>query len=404
MALDYLESEEIGIENLPRQEMILNFGPQHPATHGVLRLLLWIDSEFVSRCQIHFGQLHRGFDKLAESKTYEQFIPLFERLDYLSSMTNSLSYVIAVEKLMGLEVPERAQYIRVILGELQRLCSHILWVGAFAIDIGATTPIMYSFRDREDLLDIIESVCGGRLTYCYHRIGGCKEELPDGFKERVLAYLPIFLERINDYDVLLKENRIFIHRTRGVGVLTAKQAINFGLTGPNLRGSGVKFDLRKNDPYLVYDKLDFDVPVGVNGDVYDRYLVRLEEIRQSVRIIKQALEQMPDGSIMADDPRVKKPSKEQLFKNVESLIHYCYITMEGVQVPRGEVYSRIEGSRGEFGIYIKSDGTTKPYRLFVRAPTMVSMTPLSELAKGKLMADLPVLIGGFDLVLGETDK
>ncbi len=404
MPIDQIDLELPGKESIERKEMFLNFGPQHPGTHGLLHLRLWIDSEFVRRCQVVFGYLHRGFDKLAESKTYEQFIPIPDRLDYLSGLANSLSYVMAVEKLMDLEVPERAQYIRVLLSELQRLASHTFWVGAFAVDIGAFTPIFYSFRERENLFDIIESLAGGRMTFCYWRIGGVKEDLPEGFKENLLAYLPKFLKKINDYDVLLKENRIFLHRTRGVGVLTAEQAINFGLTGPNLRGSGVKFDLRKNEPYLVYDKLDFDIPVGVNGDTYDRYLVRIQEMRESAKIIKQVLEEMPDGPIISDDPRVKKPSKEQLFNNVESLIHYCYITMEGIQVPPGEVYMRIEGSRGEFGYYIVSDGTTKPYRLFIRVPTKISLTPFPELSKGKLIADLPILIGGFDTVLGETDK
>ena len=404
MSLDRLELEQSGSESLERQEMKLNFGPQHPATHGVLHLVLWVDSEFMRRCQVRFGYLHRGFDKLAESKTYDQYIPLLDRSDYLSSITNGLSYVMAVEKLMDVEVPERAQYIRVILSEIQRIASHLFWLAAFAMDLGAITPIMYCFREREDFVDMIESVTGGRMTFCYHRIGGCKEDLPEGFKERLLAYLPNFLEKINDYDILLKENRIFLHRCRGVAIINAKQAINFGLAGPNLRGSGVKFDIRKNEPYLVYDKLDFDVPVGEVGDVYDRYLVRIEEMRQSAYILKQALEAMPDGPVMVDDPRVKKPSKEQLFNNVESLIHYCFIVMEGIKVPTGEIYNRIEGSRGEYGIYIRSDGSSKPYRLFLRVPTKISITPMMEICKGKLLADLPAIIGGFDMVLGETDK
>lgn len=404
MAFDHIELEKPGLEDLDRNEMILNFGPQHPATHGVLRLRLWVDSEFIRRCQVIFGYLHRGFDKLAESKTYEQFVPIPDRLDYVSALSNSMCYVMAVEELMGLEVPERAQYIRVILAELQRIANHTIWIGPFAIDLGAITPVMYAFRERENIIDFLEEAAGGRLTFCYHRIGGCKEDLPEGFKERLLDYLPIFLEKINDYDVLLKENRIFLHRTVGVGGISPKEAINFGLTGPCLRGAGVKFDLRKNAPYLVYDKFDFDVPVGVNGDVYDWYLVRIEEIRQSARIIRQALERMPDGPIMTEDPRINRPPKEKVFDNVESLIQYCYLSMEGIQVPKGEVYMRIEGPRGETGFYICSDGSSKPYRLFIRCPTKISLTPFAELAKGRLMADLSALISGFDVVMGEIDK
>jgi NADH-quinone oxidoreductase subunit D len=356
------------------------------------------------KAQAHFGYLHRGFEKLAEHKTYDQFVPITNRLDYLAGFSNSYSYVLAVEKLLGVKVPPRAEYIRVIVAELNRLSSHLMWLGAAAIDLGAITPVMYGFREREQLIDLLEMVCGNRMTFAFNRIGGVKEDLPEGFKEKTRSYLKIFLRKINDYDVLLKKNPIWLHRTREIGVISAEEAINFGLTGPSLRGSGVKFDIRKNEPYSVYDQFDFDVPIGQAGDVYDRYLVRLEEMRQSARIIEQALDKIPEGPIMSDDPRINRPSKKDIFNNVESLIHYCYIAMEGIQVPTGEVYSRIEGPRGEFGFYIISDGSSKPYRLFIRVPTPINFTPLNKLCKGRLIADLPSIIGGFDLVLGEADK
>ncbi len=392
------------LENLERREMVLNFGPQHPSTHGVLRIILWLDSEYIHKALPCFGYLHRGFEKLAENKTYDQFVPITNRLDYLAGMCNSYSYVLAVEKLLGVTAPRRAEYIRVIAMELSRLASHLVWLGAAAIDLGATTPIMYGFREREGILDLLEKLSGGRMTFAFMRIGGVKFDLPDGFIDECRKFLKIFSEKIKDYDVLLQKNRIWIERTRGIGVLSAKEAINYGLTGPSLRGSGVKFDVRKNDPYSIYPELDFDIPVGKVGDIYDRYLVRREEFRQSVRIIEQCLDKIPDGAIMSDDPRVCRPKKEDVFDNVESLIHYCYIAMEGIEVPKGEVYSRIEGPRGEFGYYIISQGTNKPYRLFIRVPTPINFTPLNHLCQGKLIADLTALIGGFDLVLGETDK
>ncbi|MFQ5645692.1 MAG: NADH dehydrogenase (quinone) subunit D [bacterium] len=385
--------------------MILNFGPHHPATHGVLRLLLWVDSEYMHKAQVHLGYLHRGFEKLAENRTYEQFIPMVDRLDYLSGLCNSYSLVLAIEKLFGITPPKRADYIRVIMMELQRLSTHVFWVAAFAIDLGAITPMFYCFREREVILDFMEMVAGGRMTFNFHRVGGVKQDLPEGFKDKLLHFLQNdFKQKIEDYDTLLRGNRIILHRCRGVGIIPKDEAINCGLTGPNLRGSGVKWDIRKEDPYSVYDELDFDVPVGEKGDVYDRYLVRLEEMRQSARILEQALKKIPDGPIMTDDPRVRRPDKEHVMDNPESLIRYCHVINEGIRPPVGEVYSRIEGPRGEFGYYLVSNGASSPYRAFIRVPTTVSLTTTDRICRGRLIGDLAAILGGFDVVLGETDK
>ncbi len=392
-------------ETLARKEIILNFGPQHPSTHGVLRVLLAVDSEYVRRAQMHYGYLHRGFEKLAEHKTYDQFVPITDRLDYISPIFNATAYVMAVEKLLEIEAPERAQYIRVLLMELNRIASHLIWLGVLAIDLGAITPVMYTFREREVIVDFLEEVTGARLTHNYMRIGGVKQDLPHGFVQKVLDFFEgSFFDKIGEYDTLLKNNRIFLARTRGVGRITAEEAVNYGLTGPNIRASGVNWDIRKNEPYLIYDKLDFDVPVGKEGDVYERYLVRLEEIRQSARIIIQVLKQLPEGDTMSSDLRLYKPPKEHIFDNVESLIQYCYLAMEGISVPKGEVYLRIESPRGEIGFYIVSDGSNKPYRVFIRVPSFANLCIVPKLAEGRLMADLTAIIGSFDLVMGEVDK
>jgi NADH-quinone oxidoreductase subunit D len=392
-------------ETLEQKELILNFGPQHPSTHGVLRILLSIDSEYVNWAQLHYGYLHRGFEKLAENRTYDQFVPITDRLDYVSSFFNECSYVMAVEKLLGIEVPERAQYIRVALMELNRITSHLMWLGAFAIDLGAITPVMYCFREREAILDLFELVCGARMTFNYFRIGGVKQDLPGDFIQRALGFLEgSFFQNIIEYDTLLKNNRIFLGRTRGVGIVSAEEAVNYGFTGPSLRASGVKWDLRKNEPYLVYDKLDFEVPIGQQGDTYERYLVRLEEIRQSAKIAIQALRDMPEGDIISHDPRIFKPPKDKIFSNVESLIQYCYLAMEGISIPRKEIYSRIESPRGEMGYYIISDGSNKPYRIFIRVPSFINLTIVPKLSKGLLLADLSAILGSFDLVMGEVDK
>ncbi len=383
----------------------LNFGPQHPSTHGVLRVLLQLDSEYIRYAQLHYGYLHRGFEKLAENKTYDQFVPITDRLDYLGPFFNTCAFVMAVEKLMGVEAPRRAQYIRVIMMELIRISSHLLWLGAFGIDLGAITPVMYCLRERENILDLIEMVTGARLTHNYFRIGGVGKDLPPEFKDRAVEYLEkSYFEKIKDYDVLLKKNRIFLGRTKGVGIVSAEEAINYGFTGPTLRSCGVPFDLRKNDPYLVYPELKFDIPTGDTGDTYDRYIVRLVELRESAKLVIQALEKLPEGEVMTRDPRIFQPPKDKIFDNVETLIHYCYLASEGINAPRGEVYARVEGARGEFGVYLFSNGTNRPYRLFIRVPTFVNLTIVPKLAQGRLVADLAAILGGFDMVLGEVDK
>ena len=392
-------------DNLANQEMVLNFGPQHPSTHGVLRVLIKLDGEYVSSAQLHYGYLHRGIEKLAESKTYDQFVPVVDRLDYLTSFSNECAYVMAVEKLLGVEVPLRAQYIRVIMVELNRIASHLLWLGALGIDLGAITPVMYTLREREVITDLMEMVSGARLTFNFFRIGGVKQDLPDNFRDTARRYLEgEYFQKIKDYDVLLRNNRIFLARTKGVGIVSPEMALNYGLSGPSLRGSGIPFDLRKNQPYLVYDQLDFDIPTGEVGDVYDRYLVRVEELRQSARIVLQALEKMPEGDIVSGDSRVFRGRKDKIFNNMESLIQYCYVAMEGISVPRGEAYTKIEGPRGEVGFHIISEGGSMPYRMFMRMPTFINLTIVQKLICGRLLADLPAILGSFDLVMGEVDK
>jgi len=361
------------------EEVVINMGPQHPSTHGVLRILLKLDGETVTDCEVVVGYLHRGVEKLCENKTYSQNIVYTDRLDYVASMTNNLAYVGAVEKLMGVDVPDRAQYIRIICSELQRIASHLLWLGTHAMDIGALTVFLYCFREREDILDIFEMLSGARLTYNYMRIGGVAQDIPDGFKERTRRFLDSFPGHIDEYETLLTKNRIWLDRTVNVGTISAKDAIDLGLSGPSLRGSGVRWDIRKAEPYCIYDRFDFQVPIGTKGDTYDRYLVRMEELRQCVKIVKQALDQLPDGEIMAKVPRVIKP-------------------------PAGEVYHSIEAPKGELGFYIVSDGGEKPYRVKIRPPSFVNLESFKKMIMGHLVADVIAVIGTLDVVLGEVDR
>lgn len=361
------------------REMVLNMGPQHPSTHGVLRVMLKLDGEVIVEAQPDIGYLHRCFEKLAEDWSYPQVVPLTDRNDYLAAMTNELVYVMAVEKLLGIEVPERAKYIRVIMAELQRICSHLLWWATFALDLGALTPFFYGFREREMTYDLFEMVTGGRLLYSYMRIGGVRNDLPDRFTQKTLEFLDWLEKMLWEYDRLLTRNRIFEHRTIGVAPLSAADAIAYGASGPVLRGSGVPRDLRKVEPYLVYDRFDFEIPVGRNGDCYDRYIVRMKEIEESAKIIRQALESIPDGEVLAKVPRQLKP-------------------------PAGEVYVRIESPRGEVGAYLISDGSQKPYRLKWRAPSFAHLELIPLLGPGLLIADMVVLIGSIDIILGEVDR
>jgi NADH-quinone oxidoreductase subunit D len=388
-----------------RKEVVtLNMGPQHPSTHGVLRVVLELDGEVVTRATPVLGYLHRGIEKLAEHKTYHQVITLTDRLDYTSPFINNLAYVLTVEKLLGLEIPLRAQYIRVLLAELTRIQSHLIWLGTHALDIGAMSPLLYCFREREETLDMFEMVGGARMNQSYFRIGGLAADLPDGFEEKVKAFCDVLPSRIDGYERLLTENKIWLNRTKGVGVISAEEGIALGLSGPCLRGCGVKWDLRKANPYSSYDHFDFEIPTGQLGDSYDRYLVRLEEMRQSNRIVMQALERLPSGPFNAVSPKVVPPPKEKVQENIESLIIHFHLMTEGFNVPRGEAYCSVESSKGELGFYIVSDGSSKPYRVKIRTPSFVNMESFSTMAQGRMMADIVAIIGSIDICLGEVDR
>jgi len=386
------------------ETLTLNMGPQHPSTHGVLRVVLELDGEVVVKATPHIGYLHRGVEKLAENKTYHQCITLVDRLDYLAAMSNNLSYVLAVEKLLNIEVPKRAQYIRVIMAELQRIASHLIWLGTHGHDIGAMTPLFYTFRERDEITFMFEMVCGARLTPSYMRIGGLASDLPDGFVDKAKEFVRTFPSKVDDYETLLTKNKIWIQRTKGVGVLSREDAINLGASGPVIRGSGVDWDIRRSSPYSGYDNFRFVVPTGQNGDCYDRYLVRMEEMRQSGEIVRQALEHLPKGEVNAYYPKVVLPPKEDVYTDISALIHHFKIASEGFTPPVGEVYFSIESPKGELGFYIVSDGTNKPYRLRIRPPSFVNLEALSTMVEGRLIADVIAVIGSIDIVLGEVDR
>lgn len=384
--------------------MTINMGPSHPSTHGVLRLILEIDGETVIRCTPDIGYLHRGVEKLCEYKTYHQCIPLTDRLDYLAPMSNNLGYVLAVEKLLGVEVPPRSQYLRALLTELTRISSHLLWLATHALDIGAMTVYFYAFRERETIYDIFEMVSGQRMNISYVRIGGLARDIPDGFVEKVRDFVGKFPRCVDDYEALLTKNKIFMNRTIGVGVISAEDAIALGLSGPSIRGSGVYWDVRKSEPYSSYDEFDFIAPVFHNGDVYDRYLVRMEEMRQSNEIVRQALERLPKGAINTDVKEVILPDKQDVSNSMEALIYHFKILTEGIRPPEGEVYFVIEAPKGELGYYIVSDGSDKPYRFRIRPPSFVNMEAFSKMVEGQLIADVIAVIGSLDIVLGEIDR
>ena len=391
-------------EAATQQVMSINMGPQHPSTHGVLRLILELDGETVVKATPHIGFLHRGVEKLAEYKTYHQFITLTDRLDYLAPLSNNLGYVLAVEKLLNIEAPKRSQYIRIILCELTRIQSHLLWLATHALDIGAMTVYFYCFRERETINDIFEMAAGARMNLSYFRIGGVARDLPDGFVEKVREFVNDFPARLRDYETLLTKNKIWLMRTKNVGVISAEDAINYGLSGPSIRGSGVKWDVRKSEPYSSYDEMDFIVPVGQNGDVYDRYIVRLEEMRQSNEIVRQAMDTIPKGKFIADLPDVTLPPKENLKKSMEAMIHHFKVVTDGICPPVGEVYSCVEAPKGELGFYIVSDGTKNPYRIKIRPPSFVNLEGLPKMVEGCLIADVVAVIGSLDIVLGEIDR
>src|SRR5210317_2178999 len=409
----------------------LNFGPQHPAAHGVLRLVLEMDGEVIERIDPHIGLLHRGTEKLAEHKTFLQSVPYMDRLDYVSMMCNEHAYVLAIEKLLGIEVPLRAQYIRVMFDEITRLLNHLLWLGAHGLDVGAMTMFLYCFREREDLMDIYEAVSGARLHATYYRPGGVYRDLPDRMPKyetskwhnqkdvdrmnenrqgSVLDFIWDFTERfpahVDEYETLLTDNRIWKQRTVGIGVVSPERAKNLGFTGPMLRGSGVEWDLRKKQPYEVYDRLDFDIPVGTNGDTYDRYLVRMEEFRQSNRIIRQCVEWLRNnhGAVMVEDHKIAPPSRGDMKHDMEALIHHFKLFTEGFCVPEGQAYAAVEHPKGEFGIYLVSDGANKPYRVKIRAPGFAHLSALDEMSNGHMLADVVAIIGTQDIVFGEVDR
>ncbi|MDO8704934.1 MAG: NADH-quinone oxidoreductase subunit D [Sulfuricaulis sp.] len=409
----------------------MNFGPQHPAAHGVLRLVLELDGEVIQRADPHIGLLHRGTEKLAESKPYNQSIGYMDRLDYISMMCSEHGYVLAIEKLLAIEPPLRAQYIRVLFDEVTRLLNHLFWLGAHALDVGAMTVFLYCFREREDLFDCYEAVSGARMHATYYRPGGVYRDLPDAMPQHLpsslrdakeiarlnanrqgslLDFIWDFTERfpkhIDEYETLLTDNRIWKQRTVGIGVVSAERALQLGFTGPMLRGSGVEWDLRKKQPYEVYDRLDFDIPVGVNGDCYDRYLVRIEEMRQSNRLIRQCVEWLRrnPGPVMIEDHKVAPPRREQMKDDMESLIHHFKLFTEGYCIPEGEAYAAVEHPKGEFGVYLISDGANKPYRVKIRSAGFAHLAAMDEMTRGHMIADVVAVIGTLDIVFGEVDR
>jgi NADH-quinone oxidoreductase subunit D len=384
--------------------MILNMGPQHPSTHGVLRLLLEIDGETVIRLIPDIGFLHTGIEKTCEAKFYQQVVPLTDRIDYLCPMTNNLCYVLAVEKLLGIEPPPRAQFIRVLLNELTRIASHLVWLGTHALDIGAMTVFLYCFREREEILRLFEDVSGQRMMTSYFRVGGLSLDPPLDFLPRVKKFAKIFPERIDEYEGLLTGNPIWINRLKGVAHLSAEDAIALGVSGPSLRGSGVDWDLRRDMPYSGYDKFKFKVPVSQDGDVWARYICRVQELRESIGIVGQALDGMPEGPVKVDAPKVVLPDREKMKTQMEALIFHFKIVTEGFTVPAGEVYQAIESPRGEMGYYVCSDGTAKPYRVHMRSPSYVNLQALEKMCVGRLLADVVAAIGSIDIVLGEIDR
>jgi NADH-quinone oxidoreductase subunit D len=386
------------------KNLSLNFGPQHPAAHGVLRLVLEMDGEIIERADPHIGLLHRGTEKLIEYKTYLQALPYFDRLDYVSPMNQEHAYVLAVEKLLGIKAPPRAQAIRVMFDEITRILNHLLNVPAFAMDVGAMTPMLWAFEEREKLMNFYERASGARLHAAYYRAGGVHQDLPSGLTDDVLKWAESFPQVLDDMEGLLTENRIFRQRTVDIGKVTAAEAQDWGFSGPMLRASGIAWDLRKAQPYDGYEQYDFDIPVGKNGDCFDRYLVRMEEMRQSLRIIRQAVQKMPAGPVMIEDNKVAPPRRPEMKRSMEALIHHFKLYTEGYHVPAGEAYAAVEAPKGEFGVYLVADGTNRPYRCKIRAPGFAFLQASDFLCKGYMLADVVAIIGSMDIVFGEIDR
>jgi len=393
-----------GQDPLHGETMVVNMGPSHPSTHGVLRLVLTLDGEIVRAVQPHLGYLHRGMEKIAEGMTYNQFVPYTDRLDYLAPLSNNVAYILAVEKLFGIIVPPRAEVIRVMCCEIARISAHLLWLGTGALDLGAATVFFHTFRERETLYNIIEALTGTRLTTSYTRVGGLSRDLPAGWTGQVRSFIDAFPKALDELDSLLTRNRIWMKRTQGIGKISARDAVALSLTGPNLRGTGVAYDVRRTEPYSGYENYEFDVPVGSEGDAYDRYLVRFEEMRQSVRILDQALRRLPDGPVAVDDPKITLPRKERVLTSMEELIEQFMIVTEGIKGPVGEVYHAIEAPKGELGFYIKSEGDKSPYRLQIRSPSFINLQAIETMAVGGLLSDLIAVIASLDPVMGEVDR
>ncbi len=384
--------------------MLLNMGPQHPSTHGVLRLMLELDGEEIVHCLPDIGFLHTGIEKNMEAKTYEKALVMTDRLDYLNNLGNNLAYCMAIEKIAELDVPLRAQYVRVMLTELQRISSHLIWLGTHVLDLGATSLFLYTFREREHILDIFEACSGQRMMTNYFRPGGLWRDLPEGFEKMVRDFLAYMPGKIDDYERILTKNPIFIERTKNIGLIPVEKAINWNLTGPALRGSGVNFDIRKAYPYSGYDHFEFDIPLGSNGDVYDRYLIRMEEMRQSLRIAKQALDNLPDGPFRSDNRKYVPPPRSELGTSMEAVIHHFKLWTEGFKLPKGEVYVATESPKGELGVYLVSDGGTNPWRVHFRTPSFVNLQSLGWVSEGYMVSDLVGIIGSIDIVLGDCDR
>jgi len=400
-----VEGEAVQVhEDIAGEHMLINIGPQHPATHGVLRLVLELDGETVVRCIPHIGYLHSSFEKLGEYRDWNQIVPLTDRMDYLAPLIYNCAYAMAVEKLMGIEVTERCKVVRVICMELDRIFSHLLWLGTTGIDLGAFTVFLYTFQERERIYDLHEAFTGARITTSSTRIGGMMADLPAGWIEKLQEFVNTFPRTLEEVDTLLTNNGIWIGRTQGVGAISAEDAVNFGLSGPNLRASGVDYDIRKDRPYYDYETYDFDVPIGEHGDIYDRYLCRMEEMRQSLLILQQAIDRLPGGPINVDDPRIILPSKTAAMNDMESMIHHFKVVMEGVRAPVGESWFSVESSKGELGMYVVSDGGSKPVRWRVRGPSFINIAALPHMIEGALLSDVIAVNASLDIVLGEIDR
>jgi NADH-quinone oxidoreductase subunit D len=386
------------------KNLTINFGPQHPAAHGVLRLVLDMDGEVVERADPHIGLLHRGTEKLIEYKTYSQALPYFDRLDYVSPMAQEHAFALAVEKLLGCDIPRRAKFIRVLFSEITRILNHLLNVTTFALDVGAMTPLLWMFEEREKMLEFYERVCGARFHANYFRPGGVARDLPRGLTDDMHEFITAFPALLSDMEDLITNNRIFKQRLVDIGKVSAKEALDLGFAGPMLRASGVPWDLRKSQPYEIYDELEFDIPIGKHGDCYDRYLVRIEEIKQSLSLIKQCLEKMPEGPVMVEDGKIAPPKRAKMKVSMEAMIHHFKLFTEGYHVPKGETYTAVESPKGEFGVYLVADGTNKPYRCYIRSTGFAHLQALDFMSKGHMLADLVANIGSMDIVFGEIDR